>query len=76
MESKDIFETYFLKDFTELQRDRIINVRMALCDTLAHYWRKHPDGGIILQLKPLKLMTKHLKRDVRDVSDLLDGFSI
>lgn len=73
MECQEIFETYFIKEFSHMQRDRIINVRMALCDTLSAYWKSHPDGGIIKQNKILRLMVKHLKRDVPDVSDLLEG---
>jgi len=69
MECPEIFENYFLKEFSDMQRDRIINVRMALCDTLSAYWKKSENGGIIKANKTLRLMVKHLKRDVPDVSD-------
>lgn len=41
MECPEIFEKYFLAEFSDMQRDRIINVRMALGDVLSAHWKSN-----------------------------------
>jgi hypothetical protein len=43
MSNKELFEKYFIKEFCELSKDRVINVRMALCETLINYWKSYSD---------------------------------
>ena len=72
MDSPYLFTQYLLKDFAELEKDRIINVRMALCETLVAHWKAHqPDGGLVSSEKQLRLIVKRLKSDTKDVSDIL-----
>jgi hypothetical protein len=40
MLSKQIFLTHFLVAFTDLQRDRTINVRMVISEVLALHYKK------------------------------------
>jgi len=50
MDSKDIFIAFFLKEFVELQNDRVVNVRMALSETIASYCKRNHNGGIVYEL--------------------------
>lgn len=66
-----MFQRYLLKDFCDLQRDRIINVRMVLSETLANHFLTHENGGLVQEIRELRVMIKHLKLDTRDVSDII-----
>ncbi len=44
MGCESIFIKYFLNDFSELQRDRIINVRMTLAESIANHCKSRIDG--------------------------------
>jgi len=70
--SKDLFTAHFLHPFCDLQRDRIINVRIALCETLAQHFKSQTGGGLVQEVKELRQMVKHLKLDVKNVSDMLE----
>jgi hypothetical protein len=71
MDCKDIFLSHFMKDFIDLQNDRIINVRMALADAIVSYSKRNQNGNILYEISELKAMLRHMKRDVRDVSEIL-----
>ena len=60
----------------DLQRDRIINVRMALAEALNNHFKSNPNGGLVQELRELRLMTRHLKLDSRDVSEILEFVEI
>lgn len=73
---KDLFLTHFLKEFCDLQRDRIVNVRMVLCEVLLSHYKSHTNGGLVQEIKELRLMVKTLKLDQVDVSSLLEEVAI
>ena len=47
---------------------------MALSEAILHNWKLNPE--LITGSKDIKMIVKHLKRDVKDVSDLLAQIDI
>lgn len=72
----DIFAIYFLKDFQELLKDKVINVRMTLSEAIHEHWKKHPDGGLLNKLTVLRGMVRKLKEDKKDVSEILEEVTV
>ena len=54
MECKEIFLNYFLKEFSDMQRDRIINVRMAVCEALSGNFAKFQKTSLVNENKALR----------------------
>lgn len=59
---------------------------MALCEALDNYNKKFQSGkfnkdnviavNVLQEVRSLRLMVRHLKRDVRDVSEILEGITL
>jgi hypothetical protein len=68
MQSEDIFIEYFLKSFSDLSRDKIVNVRLTLAEVISDHYKTCNGGGIFSYNKEIQTIIRHLQLDNRDVS--------
>lgn len=70
-DSQALFTEHLQAAMCELQRDRIVNVRLALAEVLCQHYCTNPNGGLVQSERALRLMVKHLKLDSSYVSEQL-----
>eukprot|EP00347_Sterkiella_histriomuscorum_P006427 403352815 len=74
--TQDIFKKYLMNEYCQLQRDRIINVRMHLSESLFTHYTTNPNGGLVQSERSIRIMIKHLKLDSFDVSEILEEVEV
>ena len=73
MKDEKLFKIHFLSHMNDLSRDRIINVRLTLAYVLAQYYRS--EGPLTMDKEVMEIV-KHLKYDVKDVSEILGEIDV
>jgi hypothetical protein len=61
--SKELFISLFLEPMLTIGRDRVVNVRMQLSESIANNFKKCGDSCLIHELPQLKQLVAKLKGD-------------
>jgi hypothetical protein len=51
--TESLFAKYFLADFISLANDKVVNVRMSLCEVIAQHHKKYNEKSMLHRSKEL-----------------------